>query len=159
MRYVPDSDFIALQEALVGRYSLDREIGRGGMGIVYLAHEVALDRPVALKLLPPTMAAQATLRERFLREALDLYGALPLERVDHMPLLRRVRACATTSAHTTRSTWRWQKCSMRRSARAMSGSRGRSKRGPASPWSPSKPLQLPQPVVHLDDEPVVGWCL
>jgi eukaryotic-like serine/threonine-protein kinase len=39
------------------------------MGIVYLAHEVALDRPVALKLLPAHLAAQPVLRERFLREA------------------------------------------------------------------------------------------
>ncbi len=68
MRDAPDSDFLALQEALVGRYSLEREIGRGGMGIVYLAHEVSLDRPVALKLLPPDLAAQPALRERF-REA------------------------------------------------------------------------------------------
>ena len=64
-----DPEFVALQEALVGRYSLESEIGRGGMGIVYLAHEVALDRPVALKLLPPDMAVQPALRERFLREA------------------------------------------------------------------------------------------
>ncbi|HEX9692564.1 MAG TPA: serine/threonine-protein kinase [Gemmatimonadales bacterium] len=63
------SEFIALQEALAGRYSLERELGRGGMGIVYLAHEVALDRPVALKLLPPVMGAEAALRERFMREA------------------------------------------------------------------------------------------
>jgi len=61
--------FVALQAALAGRYSLRREIGRGGMGIVYLAQEVRLDRPVALKLLPPEMAAQPTLRERFLSEA------------------------------------------------------------------------------------------
>ena len=66
---IPDQEFIALQEALVGRYSLQRELGRGGMGIVYLAHEVALDRPVALKLLPPDMASDPTLRERFMREA------------------------------------------------------------------------------------------
>lgn len=39
------------------------------MGIVYLAHGVALDQPVALKLLPPEQAAQPVLRERFLREA------------------------------------------------------------------------------------------
>ncbi len=39
------------------------------MGIVYLAHEVALDRPVALKLLPPEMAAQEDVRDRFLLEA------------------------------------------------------------------------------------------
>jgi predicted Ser/Thr protein kinase len=62
-------EFIALQRALAGRYSLERELGRGGMGIVFLARDVALDRPVAIKLLPPTMAAQAALRERFLREA------------------------------------------------------------------------------------------
>ncbi len=65
----PDADFLPLQEALAGRYSLERELGRGGMGIVYLAYEVALDRPVALKLLPARYAAEPTLRERFLREA------------------------------------------------------------------------------------------
>jgi len=53
----------------VGRYSLEREIGRGGMGVVYLAREVRLDRPVAIKLLPPARGADAKLRERFLREA------------------------------------------------------------------------------------------
>ncbi len=62
-------EFIALQQALIGRYSLERELGRGGMGIVFLARDVALDRPVAIKLLPPAMAAQAGLRERFVREA------------------------------------------------------------------------------------------
>ena len=69
VRDAGQADFIALQQALAGRYSLRREIGRGGMGIVYLAQEVRLDRPVALKLLPPEMAAQPALRERFLREA------------------------------------------------------------------------------------------
>jgi len=64
-----NSEFIALQEALAGRYSLQRELGRGGMGVVYLAHEVALDRPVALKLLPAHLTATPGLRERFLREA------------------------------------------------------------------------------------------
>ena len=62
-------EFIALQQALVGRYSLERELGRGGMGIVFLARDVALDRLVAIKLLPPAAAAQPQLRERFLREA------------------------------------------------------------------------------------------
>ncbi len=69
MHDAPTPDFLALQEALVGRYSIQHEIGRGGMGIVYLAHDVALDRPVALKLLPPSFAAQPALRERFIREA------------------------------------------------------------------------------------------
>jgi len=62
-------DFLSLQAALRGRYSIERELGRGGMGIVYLAHEVALDRPVALKLLPPALATLSNLRDRFLREA------------------------------------------------------------------------------------------
>ena len=65
----PDSVFIAFQSALAGRYSIDRELGRGGMGIVYLAHDVPLDRLVAIKLLPPEHAADPALRERFLREA------------------------------------------------------------------------------------------
>jgi len=64
-----DDTFVALQSALAGRYSLDRELGRGGMGIVYLAREVHLDRLVAIKVLPPALAADATARERFLREA------------------------------------------------------------------------------------------
>ena len=65
----PDRLFIELQAALAGRYSLERELGRGGMGVVYLAREVRLDRPVAIKLLPPHHAGDAHLRERFLREA------------------------------------------------------------------------------------------
>ena len=66
---LPDPVFIAFQSALAGKYSIDRELGRGGMGIVYLAHEVHLDRLVAIKLLPPERAVDPNLRERFLREA------------------------------------------------------------------------------------------
>ncbi|HSB53360.1 MAG TPA: serine/threonine-protein kinase, partial [Gemmatimonadales bacterium] len=62
-------EFDALQQALRGRYILERELGRGGMGIVFLARDVALDRPVAIKLLPPALAALADLRRRFLHEA------------------------------------------------------------------------------------------
>lgn len=65
----PDGLFLDLQEAVAGRYSLERELGRGGMGIVYLARDVSLDRLVALKLLRPDLAARPALRARFLREA------------------------------------------------------------------------------------------
>jgi serine/threonine-protein kinase len=68
-RPATDALFLAFQGALAGRYSIERELGRGGMGVVYLAREVRLDRPVALKLLPPSLAGRPELRERFLREA------------------------------------------------------------------------------------------
>ncbi|HEX6537453.1 MAG TPA: serine/threonine-protein kinase [Gemmatimonadaceae bacterium] len=84
-----DLDFIALQQALAGQYSLERELGRGGMGVVYLAREVQLDRPVAIKVLPPALAARAELRERFLREArtaakLSHPNIVPIHRVDEI---------------------------------------------------------------------------
>jgi serine/threonine-protein kinase len=66
---VVDSTFVDFQLALAGRYSIDRELGRGGMGIVYLAREVHLDRLVAIKLLPPEQAYDDDRRARFLREA------------------------------------------------------------------------------------------
>ena len=65
----PDDLFLAFQQAVAGRYFIDRELGRGGMGVVYLAREVQLDRMVAIKLLPPEYAARDDLRTRFLDEA------------------------------------------------------------------------------------------
>ncbi|HEY0928650.1 MAG TPA: serine/threonine-protein kinase [Gemmatimonas sp.] len=68
---VPPSDpaFAELQRAVAGRFSLERELGRGGMGIVFLARDVLLERPVAIKLLVPELATTASMRDRFLREA------------------------------------------------------------------------------------------
>ena len=65
----PDADSAALRDALAGQYLLERELGRGGMGVVHLARDVHLDRHVAIKSLPPALGNQVDLRERFLREA------------------------------------------------------------------------------------------
>src|SRR3954453_5976043 len=56
-----------LAEALQDRYALQRELGRGGMASVYLAHDLRHDRPLALKGLHPELA-RALGPERFLRE-------------------------------------------------------------------------------------------
>ena len=62
------SDPVAtLREALVDRYAVERELGRGGMATVYLARDLRHDRPVALKVLHPDLAASLG-SERFLRE-------------------------------------------------------------------------------------------
>jgi serine/threonine-protein kinase len=64
-----DAEFVGLQSILRGRYSLERRIGRGGMGEVFLARDLALDRAVAIKLLPLAFSSDVRARERFLREA------------------------------------------------------------------------------------------
>ncbi|HEY6120811.1 MAG TPA: protein kinase [Pyrinomonadaceae bacterium] len=53
----------------LGHYQVIREIGRGGMGVVYLAQDVSLDRPVALKLLPKHLTNDPNRLRRFEREA------------------------------------------------------------------------------------------
>jgi serine/threonine-protein kinase len=62
-------DLATVAKALAGQYEVERELGRGGMGVVYRARDVRLDRPVAIKVLPPHVAALPDFRARFLREA------------------------------------------------------------------------------------------
>ncbi|HET7745098.1 MAG TPA: protein kinase [Gaiellaceae bacterium] len=50
-------------------YRIEAEIGRGGMGVVYRATEISLERPVALKLITPELASEDDFRNRFLRES------------------------------------------------------------------------------------------
>jgi len=58
-----------VENLLGGRYRLDRELGRGGMGTVYLAKDTQLDRPVALKFLGSLVDGSEEYRQRFIREA------------------------------------------------------------------------------------------
>src|SRR4051812_23864903 len=74
-----------LERSIGDQYELLRVLGRGGMGIVYLARERALDRLVAIKVLSPDLSATPESRERFRREArtaakLNHPGILPLHK-------------------------------------------------------------------------------
>ena len=60
-----------LTTALSDRYRIERELGAGGMATVYLAHDLRHDRPVAIKVLHPELAA-ALGGERFLSEIAEL---------------------------------------------------------------------------------------
>ena len=67
----------------LGGYRIESLLGRGGMGVVYRAHDLALDRNVALKVLAPDLAEDERFRERFLREsklaaALDHPAIVPI---------------------------------------------------------------------------------
>jgi serine/threonine-protein kinase len=84
---VPDPQDFA--SAIADHYSVEREIGRGGMGIVYLARDPRLDRYVAIKTLPPHLANDPIVRERFLREArtaggLSHQNIVPIHRADEI---------------------------------------------------------------------------
>ena len=74
--------FDRLKEAAEGRYDILREIGRGGMAIVFLAYQKSLDRQVAIKVLLPFLGFDPGLVQRFLREA-RTQG-----RLDHPSIIR-----------------------------------------------------------------------
>jgi eukaryotic-like serine/threonine-protein kinase len=56
----------------ISRYRILEQVGAGGMGVVYRAHDEQLERDVAIKVLPPGMLADAAARRRFRKEALSL---------------------------------------------------------------------------------------
>jgi hypothetical protein len=81
-----------LQAELEGLYHIERELGRGGMGAVYLATEVLLGRKVAIKVLPPAYSFGEGMVERFKREArtaatLDHPHVIPIYRVSEKDTL------------------------------------------------------------------------
>src|SRR5207253_6185308 len=71
----------ATQKTL-GDYRLLKKLGQGGMGAVYLAHQISLDRQVALKVLSKEFASKSTFVERFKREA------RVMAKLDHPNILR-----------------------------------------------------------------------
>jgi len=86
---MPSAEFETFARVLHGQYALEREIGQGGMGVVYLARDLKLDRPVAIKTLPPHLAGDPHIRERFLREArtaaaLSHPNIVPIYRADEI---------------------------------------------------------------------------
>lgn len=64
-----DPLLLTAREALAPEYEVDRELGRGGMAVVFKATERELHRTVALKVLPPEMSMVPSIGERFKREA------------------------------------------------------------------------------------------
>ena len=62
-----DDALDSLRAALAGRYDIERQLGSGGMAVVYLAHDPRQDRAVAIKVMRPDVAL-ALGSERFLRE-------------------------------------------------------------------------------------------
>ncbi|HET6974278.1 MAG TPA: serine/threonine-protein kinase [Pyrinomonadaceae bacterium] len=56
-------------QLIAGRFRIERQIGTGGMGAVYLATHLDLERPVAVKIIRPEFASDADVSDRFLREA------------------------------------------------------------------------------------------
>jgi serine/threonine protein kinase len=58
-----------LRASTLGEYEILGELGRGGMATVYAAHDIALDRRVAIKVISPSLGASPALVERFRREA------------------------------------------------------------------------------------------
>ena len=78
---------LRLADTIGSRYRIERLLGRGGMGVVFLAHDLALDRPVAIKVLPPEVAHDENLVKRFEHEAriaarLDHPGIIPIYAVE-----------------------------------------------------------------------------
>ncbi|MGH7679722.1 MAG: serine/threonine-protein kinase [Gemmatimonadaceae bacterium] len=82
-----DGNLLAMTKEHLGKdYRIDQELGRGGMAVVYKAVEIALERQVAIKVVPPDNANAGQAAERFRREAklaasLDHPNIIPVYRV------------------------------------------------------------------------------
>ncbi len=82
----PEALFQRVRMVLAGEYDVERELARGGMGVIFKATEVGLRRAVALKVLPPELGLSVKVAERFKREArmvaeLDHPNIIPVYRI------------------------------------------------------------------------------
>jgi serine/threonine-protein kinase len=78
----------SVRRALAADYEVEREVGRGGMAVVFKGREKELERTVALKVLPPDLAPVSSIADRFKREArlaasLDHPNIIPVYRVGY----------------------------------------------------------------------------
>ncbi len=76
-----------LQRLVEGKYRVERMLGSGGMGAVFLAHDLTLEREVAIKVLPPDISMDEQIVKRFQQEAktaakLDHTNIIPIYRVE-----------------------------------------------------------------------------
>src|SRR4029077_19802842 len=76
-----------LQRIIEGKYRIERLLGKGGMGQVFLAHDLTLEREVAIKVLPPDVSQDEQVVRRFQQEAktaakLDHPNIIPIYRVE-----------------------------------------------------------------------------
>jgi eukaryotic-like serine/threonine-protein kinase len=76
-----------LQRVIEGKYRIEKLLGKGGMGAVFLAHDLTLEREVAIKVLPPDVAQDEQVVRRFQQEAktaarLDHPNIIPIYRVE-----------------------------------------------------------------------------
>ncbi len=76
-----------LQRIVEGKYKIERMVGKGGMGVVFLAQDLTLDREVAIKVLPPDISQDPKVIQRFQQEAktaakLDHTNIIPIYRVE-----------------------------------------------------------------------------
>src|SRR5437868_7760833 len=85
--YGTDALMSKLQRIVEGKYKIERMLGKGGMGAVFLAHDLTLEREVAIKVLPPDISMDAQIVKRFQQEAktsarLDHTNIIPIYRVE-----------------------------------------------------------------------------
>lgn len=111
----PDNSLLHIGEVVSDRYRIEQPLGEGGMGVVFLARQLNLDRVVAIKILRPQLAIDPVARTRFEREAraaatLDHPGVikifdfgehngllyLTMERIVGMTLRQLLRATSDT---------------------------------------------------------------